>query len=751
MSRAKLLAVSPLILAAALTLPAPTMAGADGHRCTRSDGSGRPCIGLVLGGGGARGGAHIGVLKKLEELRIPADYIAGTSMGAIIGGLYAAGMDTAEIEAVLAAADWPDLFSDATERRDRPLRRKSDDNLGLYGPKLGIGRRDSWLPGGAVAGQKISLLLENVLARQVQTRDFDALPIPFRAVAADIVTGDMVILGKGQLSMALRSSMSVPGAFDPVPHGDALLVDGGIVRNLPVDVVRDMGADIVIAVNVEYPLLAADELTGLLSIVAQLSTLMVVPNSEDQIATLTPRDVLIAPQLGTEFGSADFERIGEVVPEGYRAATSAEVQLRTLSLPETDYRRWRNAVQASVTGLPEVQFVRLDNRSRFADDVIQQKLSIRTGSVLDQQQLEQDLRRIHALGFIRLARYELVEENGQRGVVIHVEPDQRGTDFIETGLEVTGDARGTGLNLKLAYLKTDLDGHGSEFRGGLQLGEDVGLLAEYYKPLDDGLRWILRPALFAHRRDFRVFDGAGHTLEEWELNEYSAKIAFGREFGRHAGLFLSLSRYSGDASIEVGDPRQAEFSFDGGDWSVEGIYDRLDNRYLPSEGSLVRLQYIDSDTRLGADADFEQVRFSLFSALTRGHHTTWFGTEFNTTLDDDAPIYGLFTGGGFLNMSGFQPDELVGQHLGFSMIGYRYEFGSSGILPAYAGMTVEYGNAAQRASDVYGKGILNGSVYLGYDSPLGPLYLGLGWSEEHSGLLFLRLGTLLGGQSIGRR
>ncbi|NIP19068.1 MAG: hypothetical protein GWM87_13620, partial [Xanthomonadales bacterium] len=280
MSRAKLLAVSPLILAAALTLPAPTMAGADGHRCTRSDGSGRPCIGLVLGGGGARGGAHIGVLKKLEELRIPVDYIAGTSMGAIIGGFYAAGMDTAEIEAVLAAADWPDLFSDATERRDRPLRRKSDDNLGLYGPKLGIGRRDSWLPGGAVAGQKISLLLENVLARQVQTRDFDALPIPFRAVAADIVTGDMVILGKGQLSMALRSSMSVPGAFDPVPHGDALLVDGGIVRNLPVDVVRDMGADIVIAVNVEYPLLAADELTGLLSIVAQLSTLMVVPNSE---------------------------------------------------------------------------------------------------------------------------------------------------------------------------------------------------------------------------------------------------------------------------------------------------------------------------------------------------------------------------------------------------------------------------------------------------------------------------------------
>jgi NTE family protein len=744
---------SSFILALTLAMPGLAMAAQDagGHQCPRASGADRPRIGLVLGGGGARGGAHIGVLKKLEEMRIPVDYVAGTSMGAIIGGLYAAGMTSADIEGVLAEADWADLFSDATQRRDRPLRRKTDDNLGLYGPKLGIGKQGSWLPGGAVAGQKVSLLLENVLTRQVQTRDFDALPIPFRAVAADIVTGDMVVLAEGQLSMALRSSMSVPGAFDPVPYGDALLVDGGIVRNLPVDVVRAMGADIVIAVNVEYPLLAADELAGLLSIVAQLSTLMVLPNSEAQIATLGENDVLVAPQLGTEFGSADFERIGEVVPVGYEAAASVGAKLQTLSVSEPDYRRWRSTVQACVTGLTEVQFVHLENGSRFADEIIREKLSIRAGNVLDQQQLEQDLRRIHALGFIRLARYELVEENGRQGVVIHVEPDQRGSDFIETGLEITGDARGTGLNLKMAYLKTDLDRHGSEFRGGLQLGEDVGLLAEYYQPLDDRLRWILKPSLFANRRDFRVYDGTGHTLEEWELNEYSAEIAFGREFGRHAGLFLSLSRYTGQASIEVGDPRQPDFSFDGADWSVEGIYDRLDNRYLPSEGSLVRLQYINSDTRLGADAEFEQLRFSLFSARTRGRHTAWFGSEFNTTLDDDAPIYGLFTGGGFLNMSGFQPDELIGQHFGYSMLGYRYEFGSSGILPAYAGMTVEYGNAAQRSRDVYGDGVLNGSVYLGYDSPLGPLYLGLGWSEENSGLLFLRLGTLLGGQSIGRR
>ncbi len=735
----------------ALALTLAFSGEADAGQCPRAETIDRPKIGLALGGGGARGGAHIGVLKKLEELRIPVDYIAGTSMGAIIGGFYAAGMSAVEIEGVLNAADWADLFSDATQRKDRPLRRKSDDNLGLYGPKLGVGQQGSWLPGGAVAGQKVMLLLEKVLSQRVQTRDFNALPIPFRAVAADIVTGDMVVLADGNLSMALRSSMSVPGAFDPVPNGDRLLVDGGIVRNLPVDVVRAMGADIVIAVDVEYPLLEAGKLTDLLSIVAQLTTLMVAPNSEAQIATLTERDVLVAPQLGTEFGSADFERIREVVPLGYEAASVSAGRLAGHALTDPEYASWRNSVEDCVTGPPKVQFVRLDNDSRFADEIIRRKISLNPGDVLDQAQLERDLRQIHALGFIRLARYETVEESGQKGVVIHVEPDQRGADFIETGLEITGDSRGTSLDLKLAYLKTDLDRHGSEFRGGLQLGEDLGLLAEYYKPLDEQLRWILRPAILAHRREFRVFDSAGNTLEEWEFDEYSAEIVFGREFGRHAGLFLSVSRYAGDAAIDIGDPAQPDFSFDGGEWAVEAVYDRLDNRYLPSNGSFARLQYIKSDTGLGADANFEQLRFSLFSARSGGRHTAWFGTEYNTTLDDNAPIYGLFTGGGFLNMSGFQRDELVGQHYGFSMLGYRYELGKTGILPAYAGVTMEYGNAAQRQSDVYGEGILNGSVYLGYDSPLGPLYLGLGWSEAHSGLLFLRLGTLLGGQSIGRR
>lgn len=741
--------MSALVISLTLLITPCDVMPAD--QCPPRDISGRPKVGLALGGGGARGAAHVGVLKKLEELQIPVDYIAGTSMGAIVGGFFATGLDAGEIAQVLEEADWAYLFSDATDRQDRPLRRKSDDDLGLYGPRLGIGEHSSLLPGGAIAGQKVSLLLENVVSKRVQIRDFDELPIPFHAVAADLVTGDMVELEKGDLAWALRASMSVPGAFDPVKRGEALLIDGGVVRNLPVDVVRGMGAEIVIAVNVEFPLLDAVDIDGLVDIINQLSTIMVAGNTDRQIESLRDRDVLIKPALGIEFGSAAFDRITEAIPAGYRATALMEQALRGLTVSEKQYKTWRRSVRNCVSGPPEIHFVKLNNQSRFSDEVIRGLITSNTGSPLDTVQLNRDLAQIHALGYIRSALYRVEEIDGQQGVVINIQPDQRGTDFIETGLEVTGNSQGSSIDLKAAYLKTDLDQRGSEFRGAVQLGNDQGVLAELYMPVEDELRWIFKPGIKGSRRDLTVFDDFGNALGVWELEEYSVELAFGREFGRHAGIFLSASSYAGNAQVQVGDPLQDNFRFHGGEWALGAVYDRLDNRYLPSTGSFAQFSYVVSDKNLGADAEYEQIQLSLFSAVTRGRHTAWFGTQFNTTLDDNAPIYGLYTGGGFLNMSGFEQDELVGQHLGFSMLGYRFELGKTGILPAYAGLTLEYGNAAIRRGDVYGKGIFNGSFYLGYDSPLGPLYLGLGWSENHSGLLFLRLGSLLGARSIGRR
>ncbi|NND44165.1 MAG: patatin [Xanthomonadales bacterium] len=740
-----------VILVCYWAVQAPSAQASGAGHCTPDAQPGRPTIGLALGGGGARGAAHAGVLRKLEELRIPVDYVAGTSMGAIVGGLYATGMGLDEVEAVLRDTDWTSLFNDSTERKDRPLRRKLDDELGLYGPRLGVGADGNILPGGAVAGQKVNLMLERLVSARVQVQDFNTLPIPFRAVASDLVSGEMVVLQEGNLASAMRASMSVPGLFDPVRSGDRLLVDGGLTRNLPVDVVRSMGADVVIAVNVEYPLLGVDELDGLLPIIGQLTTLMVAGNTRSQVASLGLRDTLIEPQLGTDFQSTQFERADEIIPAGYAAARERSASLARWSLTEAEYADWRKALRNCASGVPVVHFVELNNQSRFSDSVLLEKLNVATGEPLDFAALERDLRQIYALGFIRNAHYRLVERDGRLGLRIEVQQDQRGADFIESGLEITGDSRDVALDLKLAYLKTDLNERGAEFRGAVQLGREFGALAEMYMPLDDRLRWVFSPNLQASRRDVSAFNAAGDLVERWELDEVSGALTFGREFGRHAGLFLTLSHYAGDVSVNIGDPTRENFRFKGGEWSVAAIYDRLDNRFLPSRGSLAQLRYIRSEHELGADDEFEQLELGWFTARNWGRHTAWFGTTLNTTLDDNAPVYGLYTGGGFLNMSGFERDEISGQHFGFSMLGYRYKLNAEGFLPAYAGMTLEYGNAAAKREDIYRDGVLNGSVYLGYDSPLGPLYLGFGWSEENSGLLFLRLGTLLGGESVGRR
>ncbi|MDX1460055.1 MAG: BamA/TamA family outer membrane protein [Xanthomonadales bacterium] len=512
-----------------------------------------------------------------------------------------------------------------------------------------------------------------------------------------------------------------------------------------------MGAEVVIAVNVEYPLLDAEALHGVVEVVSQLTTLMVESNTRRQIENLDEHDVLITPELDSEFGSAEFQRSPEAVELGYEAARRAQSELRVLQLDEGAYAAWRAGVDACVGAPPRVEFVQIENGSRFSDAVIGNLVSGADGRLLDAALRDREMSHIHALGFIRSATWEVIEQDGRTGLLVQVEPDQRGTDFIESGLELTGGPRGSNVNLKAGYLKTDLDERGSELRGIVQVGNEQGLLAEYYKPLDDGLRWILHPQLTVTRRNFTSFDPGGAALAEWEVDEYGAELRIGREFSRHAGLFLTASRYAGNARIKTGPPESDNLRFNGGEWSLEAVYDRLDNRFLPSSGTFGRLAYVVSDRQLGADADFEQFELNLFSSLTRGRHTAWLGTRFNTTLDDDAPVYALYSGGGFLNMSGFEPDQLIGQHFGQTMLGYRFRLDQSGLLPAYAGMTLEYGGAAARREDVYADGLLNGSLYLGYDSPLGPLYLGLGWSEEQSGLFFVRLGTLFGTEAIGRR
>ncbi len=741
--------VSLLFVISAL-LATPTALAA-GNQCNRAEVTNRPKIGLVLGGGGARGYAHVGVLKKLEEMRIPYDYITGTSMGSIVGGFLATGMESEELSQVVREADWDDLFKDKTSREDIPFRRKADDNLGLVGPKLGIGKDSSLLPKGVVSGQKVIFMFESVASQRVNTSDFDQLPIPFRAIATDIVSGEMVVIADGELSMAMRASMAVPAVFDPVRRDGALLVDGGLVRNLPVDVARDMGADVVIAVDVGTKLAGEEEITNALAIVYQMSGLLTVHNTNEQIKSLGIDDVLISPDLGDKISSADFKKLDVAIPLGYAATEAVQDQLQKYSLSESEYRAWRQQIDLCVDGPPQVHFVQLDNQSRFSDEVIRKLITIKPGEALDMEKLDQDLRQIYGLGFIRQARYNIVEQDGQQGIKITVHQDERGKQFIETGLDLSFSNRGTDFNIRVGYLNTGLDDRGSEFRALAQVGESPGLFVDYYRPLDNGLKYSFEPNISIFSRPLLVFDDEGHALAEIELDEIGAAIAFGREFGRYAKVSAGFTRYFGSMDIIVGNPELKPFNFDGAEAFIEADYDRLDNRYLPTRGILASLKYTSSTRSLGADTGFNQLEFSLFSSHTFGLHNLLWGGQYNTSLDENLSIYSWYTGGGFLNMSGFEPNSLIGQHYGQIMAGYRYQVGKSGFLPGYAGMTVEYGNATQKRSEIFSEGLLNGSFYLAYSSPLGPIYLGVGWSEQRSAIYFLRLGTVFGPRSLGRR
>ncbi len=693
---------SSLLALTALTVAVCAAQIATAAECARGPAIDRPKIGLVLGGGGARGAAHIGVIRYLEEMHIPVDYVAGTSMGSLVGGFYATGMTAQQLEATVAAIDFDTLFKDSTARKDEPYLRKLDDNLGLFGPKLGIGPNSQLLGLGAISGQKISFLFERLTSERVQDTNFDNLPIPYRAVATDIINGDPVVIDRGDLAVAMRASMSVPGAFDPVALGQHLLVDGGISNNVPIDVVRNMGADIVIAVDVGTPLETRADLKSLVNITAQLTGLLVVRNAAAQIATLHGRDVLISPQLGSEITSSSFDDVAKAIPIGYSGAQAKRAELEGLSINAAAYAEQRRFIESCVSTPPPVQFVRIDNRSRFADSVIRDRLDIPLGQPLDTKRLDQDIGQIYALGFLNLVRYELVEENGETGVIVHVTQDNRGTRFLEWGLDVFSSGNSTDANLRLAVLNTALDDYGSEMRVMIQLGESPLFLTEVYKAVSPPLRFYIRPRIFAEQQDLYSFNDSGHVVNTYQVTQYGGQLDVLREFGTYAAVSAGLRRFSGDADVQIGDPQLPSYSYNGAEYILNASLDRLDDRYFPGSGTLANLSYLKSATSLGADEPYEQIMSQIVTAWTYGRHTWIAGAKYDATIDKTAPIYAVFRGGGLFNLSGIEPNRVTGQNFGEVLASYRFDLsGKGGLFPAYFGVSAEFGNAGEHYQDVF--------------------------------------------------
>ena len=356
----------------------------------------RPKIGLVLSGGGARGFAHIGVLKVLEENNVPIDYIVGTSMGSIIGGLYAIGLTPEEIEIGVKGIAWDKVFNDFANRDYKSYRRKQDDYDFFDIHRIGINKDGVQISPGLIEGQQIELALDRLAYPGFHITDFDQLRIPYRAVATNIENGEPFIIKSGNLARAMRASMSIPGALPPITIDDTLLVDGGIANNVPIDIVREMGADIVIIVDVSAPLEKKEDLKSGIDITGQLTTILTRRIADSQIKTMKEDDVLIVPGE-QEISSSDFNKYPELIDAGYTSASDQLEQIKKLSLSYEAYATYISALPMVAEKQPIISFIEINNRTALRDDVMRIRIRQKIGEPLNITQLEEDLSYIYGL------------------------------------------------------------------------------------------------------------------------------------------------------------------------------------------------------------------------------------------------------------------------------------------------------------------------------------------------------------------
>lgn len=744
---------STRIIAALLCVTSASMAppaGASSDPAAPDPETTRPRIGLVLAGGGAKGGAHVGVLKVLEQHRVPIDCIAGTSMGALVGAGYAAGLPASELEAFLQGIDWAAVVGGVGRRTSEPIEQKQMAIAASTPVEFGLVQGRIVTPGGLSDTSGIDDLLRKYVARARMVADFDRLPIPFRAVATDMVSGKMVVLESGDLATAMRASMAIPGAFAPVVGNGYILADGGMVRNIPVDVARATCADVVIVVNLVETSTPPEKLQQATQLLGRSMSVMLQANEELQLATLTERDVRIDVQMG-DIGTADFLRVPETIPLGEKAALAVADQLAEFSVSPAEYTAWRNSVTVPQQIEAKVAKVTFEGLERVNPDYLRSFTTVRAGETVGIEAISADALRMSALEDIESVAYRLEGDPANPTLVWLPREKSIGRDVLRPSLGMFAAGGGDmKFLLGVQHVRHWLNDRGGQWRNDLQVGFETVFATSLYQPFDVAQRHFVEPRFFASRSTEDLYID-GDRIATYRFIDLGGQLDFGMNLGPSMQMRLGYVATEREANVQTGSTLflpEAE-ALDAG-IAFSAIYDSRDSTTFAAHGIAAAVTFEQSDEALGADRDWNRVEAGFRTAIPLRKNLVWLSVAGGTDVGKELPRDRLFSLGGPRTLPAFQHNELrVGSYwlADATFLWQAVELSALKHQSIYAGFGLQAAGLYDRIDLVDDGTVYGASVYLGGPTPIGTFTVGVGVAEDTWGF-WLSLGRPIGQGSI---
>lgn len=730
----------------------------------------RTKVAVVLAGGGAKGAAHIGVLKALEEMRVPVDFITGTSMGAYVGGLYATGMSADEIESFIDTVDWNNGYRDRVNRSERRVRDKEYEDRYQLTTDLGLRWGEMRAPRGIVQGQGMLKILRETTGNLPPFVSFDDLAIPYRSVATDIIELEPVIIGNGYLVDAMMASMSVPGALPPYEVNGRMLVDGGVTNNMPVDVARELGADVVIAVDISTDYKEEDDFTTFLTVADQLSNYLVRSTTNRQAETLTDEDVFLRPDVG-DMETTEFDKMPEAFRKGYQAAMQNRDLIKRYSLSSADYQKYVDDKEDARRNLRygdeiAVEDIVINNNSHYSKKLLENRLALEPGNTYSTKEIEQSVQDLYALDRFELVSYRYDEVDGNDTLVIDVDEKSWGPNYVNFRFFLEDDfSTDSQYSIGMSTNFTDLNVHGAELRTNLEMGTDKMIEGELYSPFLSGQKTFttFKLAYTKEKRNAPYTGFEDTSLEATEnylpvsYTEWVAEAAIGYQQTLWRELKFGVRYTDGDGELSSL-PLLGDVKFKRLGAFANYRIDTLDSFSLPTEGIYLDLNYLISrdksvgTTELVTDQRVEDTSYEMSGVLKAAHsfsrHTLVANLDIGvvTSKNSSVPIDPREIGG-FLHLSGIPRNSLIGQNKAFGRVVYRYRWFDNdfGLFtsPFYIGASAEYGGVWSDPDLDYNDLPLYmaGSVFAGVDSPVGPIMFGYGRTERNYDSFYLIIGT----------